>query len=374
VSVLTPAYNSGRYLGGAIESVLAQDWHDFELIVVDDGSTDDTARVARSFSDPRVRVVTQSNRGECGARNTALRLARGELVGFLDADDTYLPGALSGLAGYLASHPDVDVVYSSGWFTDASGARLFPFRDHRSREPEGDVLEAVVAGESLVVSICCTMVRRRLLTAHRLEFDESLPIGGDWDFWIRTARVARFGYLDQETCTYRVHGSNVTSATDLEARRRHLARIRTAVVESEWFDELGLPTRTLVVRNLLVGVQGLDSTGQGASLQLDGVKRLPPSTRARLLRWVATDHIRRGGDLVFARVCLMEATGIMPRDWKARTLLAGLSASPGASRWLSARWGRFTEARKARRGRGRRQARPAPDELAPSAAHSPPAT
>ncbi len=91
VSVMMPAYNAERYIRPAMESLLAQTYSRWELIVVNDGSKDATAAIARSFDDPRIRVIDQPNGGEASARNTALRTMRGEFVAFLDADDAYLP-------------------------------------------------------------------------------------------------------------------------------------------------------------------------------------------------------------------------------------------------------------------------------------------
>jgi glycosyltransferase involved in cell wall biosynthesis len=94
VSVIIPAYNQGHYLGEAIQSVLSQTYQDFEVLVIDDGSTDNTAEIARSFSDPRIQYIYQDNRGLSGARNTGIRHARGEYLTYLDSDDQFLPEKL----------------------------------------------------------------------------------------------------------------------------------------------------------------------------------------------------------------------------------------------------------------------------------------
>lgn len=106
VSVVIPLYNKGPYIARALNSVLAQTFQDFEVIVVDDGSTDDGAEVVRSFEDPRIRLIQQENRGVSAARNRGIEAARAELVAFLDADDEWLAGHLEVLMGLRSKHPE----------------------------------------------------------------------------------------------------------------------------------------------------------------------------------------------------------------------------------------------------------------------------
>ena len=111
VSVIIPAYNAARYLPEAIDSVLTQTYQDCEIILVDDGSTDDTAEVVSRYG-TRVTYVQQSNQGVGAARNTGIDLARGDYLVFQDADDVLLPGKLEVQASFLDQHPDVDAVFS----------------------------------------------------------------------------------------------------------------------------------------------------------------------------------------------------------------------------------------------------------------------
>jgi glycosyltransferase involved in cell wall biosynthesis len=108
VSVIVPVYNSGRFVGATLESIFAQDYEPTEVIVVDDGSADDSAEVARSFDG--VRVLRQPNQGPAAARNAGLKVAQGEFISFVDSDDLLLPTKLSSQVGYLLAHPDVGVV------------------------------------------------------------------------------------------------------------------------------------------------------------------------------------------------------------------------------------------------------------------------
>ena len=109
VSVITPAFNAGRYIGETIASVQGQTWRDWELLVVDDGSSDDTADRVREFLwDRRIRLLSQSNCGVSAARNAGLRLARGSYIAFLDADDAWKPENLERKLHALTTTPSVD--------------------------------------------------------------------------------------------------------------------------------------------------------------------------------------------------------------------------------------------------------------------------
>ena len=120
VSIVMPAYNVAPYIREAICSALAQTYTDFELIVVDDGSKDDTAAIAKELAeqDARIRLVQQPNRGLAGARNTALRAARGEFFALLDSDDWWEREFLAEQIAILEANPDVDIVTGNGWYLD----------------------------------------------------------------------------------------------------------------------------------------------------------------------------------------------------------------------------------------------------------------
>src|SRR5688500_5829413 len=120
VSIIMPAYNVDPYVGVAVRSALAQTFTDFELIVVDDGSRDETAAIVKALGreDSRVRLVQQANRGLAGARNTALRASRGVLFALLDSDDAWEPQFLEEQLAILAARPDIDIVTGNGWYLD----------------------------------------------------------------------------------------------------------------------------------------------------------------------------------------------------------------------------------------------------------------
>jgi len=124
VSVVMPVYNVEAYVAEAIQSVLAQTFTDFELIIVDDGGTDASLAICRSFSDPRITIVSQRNRGLAGARNTGIAAARGEFVALLDSDDRWLPEKLMLHVIHLDNASAIGVSYAPSRFIDTAGKPL----------------------------------------------------------------------------------------------------------------------------------------------------------------------------------------------------------------------------------------------------------
>ena len=183
VSVIVTTYNRASMLPRAVDSVLAQTYEDYELIIVDDCSTDDTPEVTRTFVDPRIRIVRHpENRGGAAALNTGIRMARGECVAFLDDDDEWLQTKLARQLESLDADPRVGLVYT--WFDridGASGAR----RDGGRGVISGDISQDVV-GWDLPAGTPTYFVRTE--AAREIGgFDETLAICFDWDFMTRVS-------------------------------------------------------------------------------------------------------------------------------------------------------------------------------------------
>lgn len=181
VSVIIPNYNHGQYVGQAILSVLNQNYNDYEIIVVDDGSTDNSREVVGQFKD-RVRYIWQENQGLSAARNTGIRAAQGEYIGLLDADDMYEPDFFSRLVTILETNPDAGAVHCGYRFVDHSNNPL-PQVEARQIPPE-QMFKALVESNFLVPE--SMFVRRRCYEKVGL-FDESLRALEDWDMWLRIA-------------------------------------------------------------------------------------------------------------------------------------------------------------------------------------------
>src|SRR5580658_3527192 len=124
ISVIIPTYNVAGFVREAVDSALSQTLRDTEVIVVDDGSTDGSADALRDLDDPRLRVIRENHAGSAAARNAGLRLASGELVAFLDADDRWAPQNLERQSAFLESHPEVDMTFSYSLVVDEEGRSL----------------------------------------------------------------------------------------------------------------------------------------------------------------------------------------------------------------------------------------------------------
>jgi glycosyltransferase involved in cell wall biosynthesis len=180
VSVIIPTYNRAWCLREAVDSVLAQEFGDFEMIVVDDGSTDATATLLAAYGG-RVEVMHQANRGVSAARNAGIAAARGGLIAFLDSDDIWLPRKLSTQIHFFQSHPDA-LIHQTEELWVRNGRRVNPGRRHR--KPEGMIFEPSL--ELCLVSPSAVMARRELFGQVGL-FDESLPACEDYDLWLRVS-------------------------------------------------------------------------------------------------------------------------------------------------------------------------------------------
>src|SRR3954468_23998876 len=184
ISILTPAYDVARFVGAAVDSVLLQDFTDWEMIVVDDGSRDGTAAVVAERRDPRIRLIAQENAGVSAARSRAMAEARGEAILFLDADDWLAPDALSRLLAALASAPEAVGAYG-GYAVMAEDAGLgdAPLRRKAGPFPSGDLLETLLV-ENLFANGGHLLLRREAVRQAG-PFLPQLRYGEDWEYWIR---------------------------------------------------------------------------------------------------------------------------------------------------------------------------------------------
>jgi len=178
VSVILPTYNRGWILKEAIDSVLAQDFRDFELIVVDDGSTDNTRQILDSYHQDLM-VVRQPNRGVSAARNRGIAAAGGGLIAFLDSDDLWLPRKLSNQVVFFNSNPEA-VINQTEEIWIRNGVRVNPKTRHH--KPSGMIFEPSLA--LCLVSPSAVMIKRSLFDEVGL-FDEDLPACEDYDLWLR---------------------------------------------------------------------------------------------------------------------------------------------------------------------------------------------
>jgi glycosyltransferase involved in cell wall biosynthesis len=224
VSVIIPCYNQAHFLAEAIESVLAQNHPRFEILVVDDGSTDDTSEVAARY--PEVRCLRQENRGLAAARNAGLRSSEGEYVVFLDADDRLLPNALEAGLECFEDHRECALVAGHYRLIAADGSLL---RQWESQRVNGDHYLALLRGNN--IGMHATVMYRRAVLESVRGFDTSLRACEDYDLYFRVARTFPICHHGKLVAEYRQHDANMTrnsglllksAMTVLRAQRMHV--------------------------------------------------------------------------------------------------------------------------------------------------------
>ncbi len=213
VSVIIPTFNRGRILEEAVESVLAQTFEDFELVVVDDGSTDDTRQRLQRF-DRRIEYVHQANQGVSAARNAGLRHSAGRLVALLDSDDLWAPAKLARQVAFFDAHPEAQICQTEEIWV-RRGKRVNPKKRHR--KPSGWIFEPSLA--LCLVSPSAVMMRRELLEAMG-GFDVSLPACEDYDLWLRVSLHCPIHLIDEALVVKRGgHDDQLSAAPGLDRYR-----------------------------------------------------------------------------------------------------------------------------------------------------------
>ena len=223
VSVLMAVRDGAPWVGGAVESVLAQTAGDLELIVIDDGSTDATPDLLGRIRDPRVRVERRPHAGLTRSLNRALALARAPLLARLDADDLALPARLERQRAFLDAHPEVGLLGTGAREVDETGRDVAVVRP-----PEDDsaIRRVLIRRNPFVHS---SVMMRRAALERGGDYDESLRVAQDYDLWMRLSRVTRLANLPEALVVRRLIGGRVSLERDAD-RLRAEARVRWRAV------------------------------------------------------------------------------------------------------------------------------------------------
>lgn len=207
-SVIITSYNYAAYLPAAMASVLNQTDQDLELLVVDDGSEDDSVVVARAVQDPRVIVLAGPHRGVGSARNAGVRAAKGSYIAFLDADDLWTQDKLAVQCGWLDGHLRIGCVYSRFGVIDTDDRVLSRGHSYFGSKPSGRILQQLLIGNCIgTPSTIC--VRRELFEKEGLTFDETDTFVDDWHFYLSMACRTEISYLPRTLVYHRQHVRNM---------------------------------------------------------------------------------------------------------------------------------------------------------------------
>jgi glycosyltransferase involved in cell wall biosynthesis len=215
VSVIIPTYNRAHFIAEAIESVLAQSFRDFEIIVVDDGSTDNTRSVISSFP---VRYMYQENQGPVIARNRGIDLAQSKYLVFLDSDDVFMGNALERGVKVLDRHPEVAFSYGQAYLIDEEGhvfgLRKAKYKHSCTQTGKDEIARFLVYGNQ--IPTCTAMVRRSCLDEVGW-FDPAFSSGSeDFDLWVRLAKRYAVAYIAEPLAKYRVHCGGLGTGRELD--------------------------------------------------------------------------------------------------------------------------------------------------------------
>ena len=253
VSVIIPVFNRADLISETIESILAQTYRDFEIVVVNDGSTDNTIGVLSKYEADNVRVISQKNQGQGIARNTGIQASKGELIAFLDSDDLWLPEKLACQSSLFDSQPNLAWCYSDAMcFSNKTNLDLYSF-SYRNKPYEGQIAEYLLL--RCFIPTLTVVIHRRVFEEVGL-FDK-LPKAEDWDLWLRIAAKHPVRRVPEVLARYRIHEGNICGNQTINFQHQcHIEVIKRAMAFAPEIYE-PLRQKAVAVRSLEAGQQFL---------------------------------------------------------------------------------------------------------------------
>lgn len=200
-------YNYGLFLSQSIESILQQSFKDFEFIIIDDGSIDNSVEIIRGYSDPRVVLIQlKKNRGNYKARNIGISKAKGKYICVMDADDVANHNRFKIQYDYMQKYPYIGCIGSQSMIIDSSGTKIGQI----NRPLSYSVLKTYLLKDNFMTHPTL-MIRRNLLSKHNIFYNEALPYTADYDFVVRLAQISRVKNLPERLINYRIHNEQIST-------------------------------------------------------------------------------------------------------------------------------------------------------------------
>ncbi|KIN60372.1 Glucosyltransferase [Sulfitobacter noctilucae] len=275
VSIVVPAFNVAKTLPETLDALLAQTFTDYEIIVVDDGSTDTTAAVLEKYADiPGFNVIRQRNRGLAGARNTGIAAARGLYIGFCDADDLWLPEKLERHVAHLRAATNVGISYSGSALIDETGASLGMAQTPRLK----NITPAHIFKRNPIGNGSAPVIRKAVFAAiaHRPAseqtrdwyFDETFRQSEDIECWLRIALTTEWTFegIEGELTQYRVNAGGLSAATDLQLAAWERMVAKLSLIAPEFFARTAKTARAYQLRYLARRAISDKDTGRAVDL------------------------------------------------------------------------------------------------------------
>jgi glycosyltransferase involved in cell wall biosynthesis len=274
ISVVVPAYNGERTILETIKSIQQQTFSDFELIVINDGSTDRTLELLATVEDPRLKVFSYENGGLPVARNRGIARAMGEFITFIDADDLWTPDKLELQLAALQQHPEAGVAYSWTLVMDEKGEGFYP---GKSVSFEGNVYPQLLI-HNFIASGSNVMLRREAIASVG-EFDPTLRSCEDWDYWLRVAARWSFVVVPKYQILYRQSSGAMSSKVEVMEKNLlivHERAFQAAPPELQFLKNQGLANIYLFVTQLCLTHVSSATGAQQAREKLQKAIRLHP--------------------------------------------------------------------------------------------------
>ncbi len=213
VSVIVPAYNKAELTVKTVESILSQDYQNIEIIVVNDGSTDDTEKKLQVFRD-RIKYHKKDNGGACSARNFGISVAEGEYIALIDCDDVYYPNKISKSVQLLDSHPEFGFMHTAAKLIDDSD-NIVGYHSYPNSQVKGQISHRLVLDN--FINNPTVVIRKECFDKVGL-FDESIFMPADWDMWIRLSEEFKAGYIDEPLSAYRITSNYTITHLELNLK------------------------------------------------------------------------------------------------------------------------------------------------------------
>lgn len=277
VSVIIPTYNRAHLIKRAIQSVLNQTYQNFEIIVVDDGSTDNTEEEVKNLNNQKIRYIRYNeNKGAASAKNTGIKVARGDYIAFQDSDDEWLPNKLQRQVEVFKNSPlEVGVVYTGSWRIRNNERIYRPLFTGKKRE--GNIHNELFEGRITAVAAPITVVRKECFNRLGL-FEERLPSFSDWELWFRISKYYEFKYIDEPLVTQYYTPGSISEDPNayIEARK---------LILEKYLEEFKRNKKSLSKYFLATGLRlcSIKKTAQGIKYFLKSFKIYPLNIKPLLI-------------------------------------------------------------------------------------------
>lgn len=226
VSVITPSFNQGQFIRETIESVLSQDYKNIEYIVMDGGSTDDTISILKSYGN-RIRWISQEDDGQADAVNKGIKIAKGQIIGWLNSDDTYMPGTIRKVVSYFKDHLNTDLVYGEGYYTDISGKVVDRYLTEK--------FDTVRLSQQCIICQPTAFFTKKIIEAVG-GLDARFQLSMDYELWMRIDKIGKISYMPEYLATSRMYADNKTSSRRKEVYKEtcYAVQMHYGCVSSSW--------------------------------------------------------------------------------------------------------------------------------------------